>query len=181
VAGRGLLGVGLVVGDHPLGGADRLAELVLAEAAGCAEAAQPGPEGLGGGARAPACLSRQTQAGLTTYQFAYTLDGSGKVTQTDLTDPRGNIRRVTFNADGYPLTDTRAFGTALAQTTTYERQAGTNLVTATIDALGRRTEFTYDTKGNVLTVTRLAGTAEAVTTTYTWEPTWNQVASVTDP
>jgi YD repeat-containing protein len=32
---------------------------------------------------------RQTQADSTTYEFAYTLDGSGNVTQTDVTDPRG--------------------------------------------------------------------------------------------
>ncbi len=39
VAGRGLLGVGLVVGDHPLRGADGQAELALAEATGFADAA----------------------------------------------------------------------------------------------------------------------------------------------
>lgn len=49
VVGGCLLGVGLVVGDHPLGDADGLAELLLAEAAGFTEAAQPGPEGLGAG------------------------------------------------------------------------------------------------------------------------------------
>ena len=38
VAGRGLFGVALVVGDHPLRGADGLAELALAEAAGFADA-----------------------------------------------------------------------------------------------------------------------------------------------
>jgi len=32
-------------------------------------------------------VSRQTQADNTTYQFAYTLDGNGKVTQTDVTIP----------------------------------------------------------------------------------------------
>ena len=53
------------------------------------------------------------------------MDGTGKVTQTDVTDPRGTVRRVTFNAAGYPLTDTRAYGQPEAQTTTYVRQAGT--------------------------------------------------------
>ena len=38
-----------------------------------------------------------------------------------------------------------------------------------------------DAQGNVVGVTRLAGTADAVTTTFTYEPTFNQVASVTDP
>jgi len=35
-------------------------------------------------------VSSQTQADATTYQFAYTLDGQGNVTQTDVTDPRGS-------------------------------------------------------------------------------------------
>lgn len=55
-------------------------------------------------------VSRQTQVDGTTYQFAYTVDGTGKVTQTDVTDPRGVVRRVTFTAAGYTLTDTRAVG-----------------------------------------------------------------------
>lgn len=45
-------------------------------------------------------ITRQTQADGTTYQFAYTLDENGKIIQTDVTDPRGNLRRVTFNGAG---------------------------------------------------------------------------------
>jgi len=40
-------------------------------------------------------VQKQTQADNTTFQFAYTLDGNGKVTQTDVTDPRTFVRRVT--------------------------------------------------------------------------------------
>lgn len=126
-------------------------------------------------------VATQTQADSTTYQFAYTLDGSGKVTQTDVTDPRGFVRRVTFNSSGYALTDTAAFGQPEAQTTTYTRQTGTNLILSVTDALNRQTAYTYDTKGNILTVTRLATTPNAVTTTFTYDPTWNQLTSVTDP
>src|SRR5439155_8919576 len=79
------------------------------------------------------------------------------------------------------LTDTQSYGTAVAQTTTYTRDATSNLVTAMTDALGRHTTFTYNSQGQVLTVTRLAGTGNAVTTTMTYEPTFNQVASVADP
>jgi RHS repeat-associated protein len=125
-------------------------------------------------------VARQTFADGTSYQFAYTLDVNGKIIQTDVTNPRGYVRRLTFNADGYALTDTRAQGTALAQTMTYTRDTA-NRVTAAVDALSRRTEYTYDAQGNVLTVTRLAGTADAVTTAFTYEPTFNQVATVTDP
>jgi RHS repeat-associated protein len=124
---------------------------------------------------------KQTQADGTTFLFSYTLDGVGSITQADVTDPRGFVRRVTFNAAGYVMTNARAVGHALQQTATWERQTGTNLVTAIIDPLSRRTEYTYDSKANLLTVTRLAGTGDAVTTTYTYEPTFNQMASVTDP
>jgi RHS repeat-associated protein len=126
-------------------------------------------------------VTKQTQADNTFHQFAYTVDGQGKVTQTDVTDPKGNVRRVTFNANGYALTDTRAYGTGIAQTTTFARNATSNLVNTMTDALGRQTAFTYNSQGQVLTVTRLAGTGNAVTTTFTYEPTFNQVASIIDP
>ncbi len=126
-------------------------------------------------------VTKQTQADSTTYQFAYTVDISGAIVQTDVTDPRGNNRRVTFSG-GLPVSETRALGTAIAQTTTWERQAGTNFVTAVVDPLNRRTEYTYASNGNVLTVTRLAGTANAATTTFTYDiGFWPLLASITDP
>jgi RHS repeat-associated protein len=124
---------------------------------------------------------KQTQADTTFYQFAYTLDANGKVTQTDVTDPRGNVRRVTFNASGYMLTDTYALGLPEQQTYTYELQASTNLPLSMTDQLGRRTELAYDSMGNVSSVTRLAGTAEAVTKSFTYEPAFNLTATITDP
>lgn len=124
-------------------------------------------------------VKKQTHADSTVYQFAYTLDSNGNVSRTDVTDPRGNIRTVTFSSTGYALTDTRGCCGGLAHT--YERQAGTNLVLSVTDPLNRRTAYSYDSMGNVTSVTRMAGTAEAVTTFFTYEPTFNQVATVTDP
>jgi RHS repeat-associated protein len=121
----------------------------------------------------------QTQADSTTYQLAYTLDSNGKVTQTDVTNPRGNHRIVTFNSSGLALTDTK--GCSCGSQVTYERQIGTDFVTAMVDALNHRTEYTYDSMGNVTGVTQMAGTSEAVTTSFAYEPTLNQVTSVTDP
>jgi hypothetical protein len=46
-------------------------------------------------------VATQTQADSTVREFDYTLDGNGKVTQTDVTDPRGHIRRYTFNSSAY--------------------------------------------------------------------------------
>ncbi len=126
-------------------------------------------------------VSRQTQADGTTFQFTYTTDANGKITQTDVTDPRGFMRRVTLNASGYVMTDTRALGRPEQQALTFERDAATNRVVARTDALGRRTSYTYDAQGNVTAVTRLAGTPDAVTTTFTYEPTFSQATSVTDP
>jgi YD repeat-containing protein len=79
----------------------------------------------------------QTQADTTTYQFAYTLDALGRVERTDVTDPRGHVRRVTYDpAVGYLLTDTAAFGTSLARTTTLTRDSATHLVTRVTDGWG---------------------------------------------
>lgn len=126
-------------------------------------------------------VATQTRPDSTTYQFAYTLDGSGNVTQTDVTDPRGYVTRYAFTTAGLPTTVTNALGEPEAQSTTNEWQAGTNLLLSVTDTLSRKTAYTYDSKGNVLTVTRLADTANAVTTTFTYDSTFNQIASVTDP
>jgi RHS repeat-associated protein len=119
----------------------------------------------------------QTLADQSTFHFAYTLDGTGRITQTEVTDPRTFVRRMTFNSVGYATSDMRAVGQSEQRTTTYEWQPGTNWLLATIDPLNRRTAFTYDAMGNRTSVTR-AGIGAAV---YTYEPTFQQVASVTDP
>ncbi len=124
---------------------------------------------------------RQTQADNSTFQFDYVVDATGKITQTTVTDPRGKIRRVTFNSSGYMATDTRGVGTPEEQTITYTRQGGSNLVTSVTDSLNRQTSFTYDAVGNVTSVTGLAGTPNAVTSFFSYEPTFSKIASVTDP
>jgi YD repeat-containing protein len=127
---------------------------------------------------------RQTLADGGAYQFAYTVDGADLITQTDVTDPRGYGRRVTFNASGYPLTDTHALGTPEAQQTTYVRNVPnlpySNLVSRVTDALNRNTDLTYDTLANVLTVTRYLNSAP-ITTSYTYEAAFNRVATIQDP
>jgi RHS repeat-associated protein len=123
----------------------------------------------------------QTQADGSKYQFAYTIDVSDRITQTLVTDPRGNIRRVTFNPSGYIITDTRALGTAEEQTTSFERQMGTNLVVSVVDSLGRKTAYAYDAIGNLTAKTRLAGTPGAATVFFEYEARFNQVTNFTDP
>ncbi len=128
-------------------------------------------------------IERQTLADPNVeYQFSYTIDGgTGKITQTDVTDPRGNIRRLTFNADGYMTSDTYALGDpSLERTTTYGRGTGTNLVTSVTDEFNRVTGFTYQ-NGQVDTITRLQGTPNAVTTDIDYEPNFGLVSKITDP
>ena len=50
----------------------------------------------------------QTLADTWVFEFDYTLDGSGNVTQTDLTNQRGYVTRYAFNAAGYHTSVTEA-------------------------------------------------------------------------
>ena len=126
-------------------------------------------------------VSKQTQADNSTYLFSYQVDVAGKITQTEVTNPRGFVRRMQFSSSGYPTSDVKALGQSVQQTTTIEWQSGTNFLTAMVDPFARRTEYAYDGFANTTSMTRLAGTANAVTTTFTYEPTFHQLASVTDP
>ena len=125
-------------------------------------------------------VKKQTHADGGVFQFAYTFV-NGAISRTDVTDPVGNVRRVTFNANGYTLTDTGAYGQTIAQTASNVRQTGSNFVTSYTNTHGDVTSTTYDPKGNVLTVTQLPNTPDQATTTYTYEPVFNQVATTTDP
>ena len=126
-------------------------------------------------------LATQTLADQTsTFRFDYTVGASG-ITHTDVTDPRGHIERLVFNADHYVVSDTEAVGSPEQRTTLIERQPGSNHVTATVDGLGRRTEFAYDSLGHVVRTIELAGTAGAVASTLTFEPRFFQPATLTDP
>ena len=121
----------------------------------------------------------QTAIDGSTYQFAYTLDSNGKVTRTDVTDPRGYVRRVEFNAGGYLTKETRALGTSVEQVTTYTRDSSTNQIASITDPLGGQSTIGRDNNGNVTTVTTLAGTSGAATTTYTYGA-YDEPTSVTD-
>jgi len=124
---------------------------------------------------------KQTMADGSTYQFVYTVGTNGKVTRTDVTDPLGYVRSVTFDANGYWLTDTRALGKPEQQTVTVVRNATSHFVTSMTDGLLRQTTLGYDPMGNLTSVTRLANTATPVTTTATYDPVFQQIATVTDP
>jgi RHS repeat-associated protein len=115
---------------------------------------------------------RQTQADGGVFAFEYTMAG-GFITSTKVTDPRGNTTVSRFNADRYLVSRTDALG----QTTTFERQPGSNLLLSTMDPLARVTRFTYDANGNVTSITDPLGN----TRTFAYDPTFNKVTSITDP
>jgi RHS repeat-associated protein len=126
-------------------------------------------------------VSGQTEADGGTFQFAYSLDSNSNVTATSITDPRGYVRNVTFNSDGYMTSDTHAVGKPEQQTILYSPQQGTGLQLAVTDPLGHVTSYSYDPIGNVTSITRLAGTSNAVTTVFSYDPRFEELSSVTDP
>jgi YD repeat-containing protein len=125
-------------------------------------------------------VATQTNADGTTYGIAYTTDTSGKVTETRLTDPRGNVRRLTFNQAGFSTGDTHGFGTPSAQTISIVRDPSSNLVTSTTDALNRRTDLGYDAFGNITSVTQLAGTTNARSEQFAYAGPCDQMSRSTD-
>ena len=125
---------------------------------------------------------RQTQPEGMVWTAVYT-PASGTIAQTDVTDPRGLHRRLTFNALGQVVTETEAVGRPEARTSTREWHPGTNLLAAivdTVDGVVRRTEYAYDSLGNTVSLKQLAGTAGAITTSWTYG-IFGQPSSVTDP
>jgi YD repeat-containing protein len=114
---------------------------------------------------------RQTQADGGVFTFEFTMTGEF-ITSTKATDPRGNSTLSRFNADRNLVSQTDALG----QTTTYERQPGTNLLLSTTDSLGRVTRFSYDVSGNVAAITDPLGNARS----FTYDPVFNKVTSITD-
>jgi RHS repeat-associated protein len=134
---------------------------------------------------------KQVLADGSTYLFNYTgvnspcfascpISGS-TITETDVTDPRQNVRQVHFNSDGYMSSQAFAAGKPEQQSLTYSREAGSGLILNETDALNRETSFTYDSMGNITSITRLAGTANAVTTTFAYNSAFSEITSVTDP
>ena len=57
---------------------------------------------------------RPTQADSTTFEFGCTLDGAGRVVQTDVTNPCGVVERSVFNTAGQRVVRAEALGTPLS-------------------------------------------------------------------
>ncbi|GIH02808.1 hypothetical protein Rhe02_08750 [Rhizocola hellebori] len=125
-------------------------------------------------------VQRQTFPGNSVIEFVYTLDAD-RVVSTRVTDPNGHVRRVIYNANGFAISDTYAVDTDKEQTKTLVRQPGSNLVTRSIDSLGRETAYAHDGFGNVTSVTAFDGTDHPVTSTTVYGGPFNQITEATDP
>jgi RHS repeat-associated protein len=101
------------------------------------------------------------------------------VSQVDVTDPRGYVRRVQFNPNGYISSDTYARNQPEQQTVNFDYYAD-NILKSVTDPLGRKTTYDYDANGNLTRLTRLDGTSNAVTTGFTYESQFNHLITVTD-
>ncbi|WP_159392844.1 RHS repeat-associated core domain-containing protein [Streptomyces cyaneogriseus] len=126
-------------------------------------------------------VKKQTLTEGQEYTFAYTQTGTGQITATEVTQPGGSVRKVEFDTSGFGISDTQAYGTALARTTVYER--GTkHRINAVIDPYGRRTELSYDNANHITGATELAGTAQARSaSTVVFDGPYDQPSSITDP
>ena len=133
------------------------------------------------GAQLNGRVKKQTYADGTTNSFAYSFDTNGVIQKTEVTDERGNVRRLEYTPNARIAKETWAVGKAEQQSVTNEWDASTGLLKSSTDTLGRKTAYEYDAAGNATKVTRLAGTANAVSTQYTYTPTYNRIATITDP
>jgi RHS repeat-associated protein len=122
-------------------------------------------------------LQEAADGGLTRFEY---VSANDVVTETKVTDARGNVRRLTFNDKGQVLTDTRAYGTDKAQTTTTEYDSSGVRPGASIDALNRRTTFAYDGLGQLKEQTQLAGTDQAQTEKFERNGPHGELTKYTD-
>jgi RHS repeat-associated protein len=118
----------------------------------------------------------QTDAMERKRTWEYVVPESGEV-ETTITEPNGSVTVEKFDLAGLPTTVTRAFGTSLASTTTYEYNGSYNLIavtdpnkhttkygydaagdrTSVKDANGNETKWTYDSAHDVETMTTPKG------------------------
>ena len=121
---------------------------------------------------------RQTLADGGQYLFNYSTDAGGNITQTQVTAPGGYVKTYSFNVNGYFSGGYLTQITEGPKIATFAYQSGTNLLSYTIDPIGRRTDFTYDAAGNPTMVNILPLGASSSTT---WSSAFNQPLTITDP
>jgi RHS repeat-associated protein len=125
-------------------------------------------------------VTGQTDGNGGTWAYSYSTS-QGQIVQANVTDPRGVLHTLSFDASGYLSAETDAAGTSTAATTHLVYNPTTHLLTSQTDPLGHVTSYVYDTRGNLTSLTELSGTAHPSTWTVTYDPAFSRVTSVTDP
>jgi RHS repeat-associated protein len=125
-------------------------------------------------------VTAQTDGNGGKWTYTYQTGSSGRITQANVTDPRGIQNAYSFDANGFLTSVTNAAGTNEAAITTAVFDPSTNLLTSETDPLGRTTTLTYDAMGNMTSETLLAGTANPSVVSFTYEPVYNRIASTTN-
>jgi YD repeat-containing protein len=121
----------------------------------------------------------QTLADSTsTYQMAYTLNRSGQITETAITDPNGNIELKGFDSNVFVTSNIFAGGSLVQQSYNYTRSS-TELITAMTDRLGRQFSYGYDSNSNLTSITCSNCVSASITSSMTYDPTFNQLTSIT--
>lgn len=94
-----------------------------------------------------------------------------------VTDAKGNQERIEFAGQShYASKIIRAYGSDIAQSTSYSRTSG-GLITEVVDDRQRKTTYQYDGSGNPIALTRLSGTDVATTVMREYEE--NLVSKIT--
>src|SRR5260370_262454 len=122
-------------------------------------------------------LWENTSSGTSAVTYNYTTDANGKITAVTADLPDSSHRKLQFDTNHYLTSDTRANGSTNppAETTTYTRDAATELVTSIReDPVGRVTNFVYDNGGaiaaaNLTKVTEAPGPSGAAITHIRWQ------------
>ncbi len=122
-----------------------------------------------------------TSSGTSAVTYNYTTDANGKITAVTADLPDSSHRKLQFDTNHYLTSDTRANGSTNppAETTTYTRDAATELVTSMTEpvtnTVSRTTNFVYDgnnsniTLANLTKVTEAAGSPVAAITNIAWQ------------
>ena len=116
-------------------------------------------------------VETQTLADGSVTRFDYVVTNR-TVTQTTVTDPRGNKTAHRFNGRNHEVATVDAVG----QQTRTTRDFTTNQVTETRDPLNRLTKFTYDLAGNVNSILD----PQQNPTLFEYEANFNRVTKITD-
>ena len=116
-------------------------------------------------------VTRQILPNGSEFNFSYTIEG-GIVTEGKVTDPIGNTFACRFDGQGIPIQRTNE----LLQPQIVQREPGTNRILGEVDALGRETSLEYGENGNVTRIIR----ADDSSTAFTYDPTFNQVQTITN-